>query len=598
MELLFTAINAKYIHTNPAVRGLRRRLLERFSSRQDEIEIAEYTINHRTDEILAALYRQRPKILAFSCYLWNIGMVRTLCTEYKKIAPETCIVLGGPEVSYDPEQQLKALPAADLIICGEGEYTWESLYSLLSGDSVSVERLREIPGIAYREKGSVIVTGAPAPVALDDIPFCYTEEELQSGRILYYETTRGCPFQCQYCLSSAEHGVRYRSLAQVFSDLDRFLDAKVPQVKLVDRTFNCSKSHAMAIWKYLREHDNGITNFHFELAAELLDEEELEFLSTVRPGLFQFEIGVQSTNPRTLEAIKRPADLEHLKSIVFRIHQGRNIHQHLDLIAGLPYEDFASFRQSFNDVFAMKPQQLQLGFLKLLKGTGMHRDAGKYGIIVRDTAPYEVLFTRWISFEELSFLKDIEEMVEIYCNSGRFSFSLKRLIPLFETPFDFFAGLAKFWREKGYFEVSHRNEQYYELLWHFFCETASGHPEALTSEQLKWVLKYDLCLHQKPKRVEDAVAVDLFCDYKDAVTSFFRKEENIRRYLPDYLGTDPHQIQRICHGEVFPFHPEDTSAAAQTGLMVFDYRRRTWDAKADSHWFPLVNGAFTEGNSF
>lgn len=587
MKLLLTAINTKYIHTNPAVRGLCAYLNERYPESAQDIAIAEYTINNRTDEILAALFRIRPQVLAFSCYLWNISFVRTICTEYRKIAPDTIIILGGPEVSYNPKEQLLALPAADMILCGEGEYIWGALYPLLQDGALSAQTLREISGIAFRDGEGIVVTPPAPPAQLQDVPFFYTEEELQSGRILYYETTRGCPFRCQYCLSSAERGVRYRPLEQVFADFDRFLAAKVPQVKLVDRTFNCSKQHAMAIWKYLSEHDNGITNFHFELAAELLDEEQLSFLATVRPRLFQFEIGVQSTNPKTLEAIKRPADLAHLKGIVARIHQGKNIHQHLDLIAGLPYEDLASFRKSFNDVFSMKPQQLQLGFLKLLKGTGMHRDAEKYGIVVREEAPYEVLFTNWISYEELSFLKDVEEMVEAYNNSERFRYSLAALIPLFETPFDFFAALAKFWRRNGYFEISHRNERYYELLWQFYIDAFPQEQESLSSEHLKWLLKYDLCLHQKPKKIEEAVNVDLFSQYKEIVSGFFRDEENIRTYLPDYLGTDTRQIQRICHGEIFPFCPEDPQRAPALGLMIFDYHNRTWDNRAFTHWLPV-----------
>lgn len=586
MKLLLTAINAKYIHTNPAVRGIRNRLQECFPFQKEEIQIAEYTINNRSDEILSSLFRLRPQILAFSCYLWNIGMVRTICTEYKKVAPQTIIILGGPEVSFDPVEQLNSLPAADLILCGEGEYTWERLYPVLFKDTFT-ESLHNIPGIAFRTPDEIVVTAPAEAVALENVPFCYTDEELCSGRILYYETTRGCPFQCQYCLSSSERGVRYRPLTQVFSDLDRFLNAKVPQVKLVDRTFNCSKEHAMSIWKYLKEHDNGITNFHFELAAELLDEEQLDFLATVRPRLFQFEIGVQSTNPQTLEAIHRPANLEHLRAIVARIHQGKNIHQHLDLIAGLPFEDLASFRQSFNDVFSMNPQQLQLGFLKLLKGTGMYRDAKKYGIVVRDSAPYEVLFTRWISFEELNLLKDIEEMVESFYNSGRFRFSINQLLTFFPTAFDFFRKLAVFWRKNEHFDVSHRNEQYYELLWQFFENTLAKKSETLTSEQLKWLLKYDLCLHQKPKRIEASVAVDLFPIYKGQASAFFCQEENIRRYLPDYLGINPHQIMRVCHCEIFPFHPEDPNRKNEIGLMIFDYQNREWDGNAHTQWFPL-----------
>jgi len=591
MKLLLIAINSQYIHTNPAVRILHQRLKQKYPQAAEQTQTAEFTINQRDDDILGAIYRLYPDALGFSCYLWNISIVRRLCTEYRKINPSAVIFLGGPEVSYNAQEELQGLPAADFILCGEGEYTIEKVYPLLSHWETSLDEAAKIPGIAFRRGGEILWNPPGEPVQMEDVPFPYTEDELKSGRILYYETIRGCPFQCQYCLSSAEKGVRYRPLEQVFRELDRFLHAKVHQVKLVDRTFNCSKPHAMAIWKYLAEHDNGITNFHFELAAELLDEEMLSFLSTVRPGLFQFEIGVQSANPETLDAIRRPADLEHLRSVTRRIYSGGNIHQHLDLIAGLPYEGFASFADSFCQVYEMNPHQLQLGFLKLLKGTGLHRDGAKYGLVCRDTPPYEVLKTHWLSFGELLELKDIESMVETYYNSGRFQVSIAELVKRFHSPFVFYQSLAAYWRKTGAFERNHRNEQVYELLWLFFRDELS--PSKNELEGFKWLLKHDLCLHQKPKRTEENIAVSLYQDYRDKVSEFYQSTEQRERFLPSYGGIDPHQTARITHMEVYPFEPCQGIPPAwergkAAGMMLYDYRNREWNGMAAHFWIPFA----------
>ena len=590
MDILFIAVNSQYIHTNPAIRILRQRLVQRFPEAAEQTQISEFTINQRDDEILSAIYRLHPKALGFSCYLWNIAIVRRLCTEYRKIDPSAVIFLGGPEVSYDAQEELERLPSADFVLCGEGEYTIERLYPLLPCWETSLEEASCIPGIAFRYGGEIRTTPPGEPVKMEDVPFPYTEDELKSGRILYYETIRGCPFQCQYCLSSAERGVRFRPLPQAFQDFDRFLKAEVHQVKLVDRTFNCSKTHAMAVWKYLSEHDNGITNFHFELAAELLDEEMLSFLSTVRPGLFQFEIGVQSANPETLRAIRRPADMEHLRAVTQRLNSGGNIHQHLDLIAGLPYEGFASFADSFQQVYEMKPQQLQLGFLKLLKGTGLHRDGEKYGIVCRDTAPYEVLKTRWLSYGELLELKDIEAMVETYYNSGRFRRSVSELERRFQSPFVFYQSLAAYWRETGAFDQNHRNEQVYELLWLFFRDRMEPSDKEL--EGFKWLLKHDLCLHQKPKRTEENIAVNLYHPYRDKVAAFYHSPEQRERFLPSYAGIDPHQTARITHMEVYPFDPRQGLPGSFTGekaagMMLYDYQNRQWDGMAAHYWLPF-----------
>ena len=499
MKLLLTAINAKYIHSNLAVYSLRASA----GSIRDQVELAEFTINHRTGEILRDIYRKKPDVLFFSCYIWNMVYVTELTAECRKVMPGVPIWLGGPEVSYDAEQYLRAHPEVDGILCGEGEESFRRLGECYVNYRADVEHLSQIPGLVFRrnltpqkkneetvpsftehsDKSYVnyeagaweveqIQTNPPAPlIDLSTLPFPYQELTDFENRIIYYESSRGCPFSCSYCLSSIDKSVRFRSLELVLPELQFFLDRKVPQVKFVDRTFNCRKSHAMAIWRYLLDHDNGVTNFHFEIAADLLDEDELALIARMRPGLIQLEIGVQSTNPRTLEAICRKTDLDGLRDVVAKVHAGKNIHQHLDLIAGLPFEDYESFGRSFNDVYAMRPDQLQLGFLKVLKGSQMHREAEQYGIIRRALPPYEVLCTPWLPFSDVLRLKMVEEMVENYYNSHQFDETLDALVSRFPSPFAFFERLAEFYESRREEQRKHSRVQRYELLLDFIRET-------------------------------------------------------------------------------------------------------------------------------
>ena len=478
MKFLLTAINAKYIHSNLAVYSLRAAALaaapasdkhESFS-----VELAEFTINHRTEEILRDIFLRKPDVLLFSCYIWNIVYVRELAENCKKIMPEVPVWLGGPEVSYDAEKFLRENPAADGILCGEGEETFRLLAECYAAGQADTEHLAEIPGLVFREPvesaARPIRVNTPAPLPdLSALPFPYGELAEFENRIIYYESSRGCPFSCSYCLSSIEKSVRFRDIEKVCRELQFFLDRRVPQVKFVDRTFNCRKSHAMAVWSYILEHDNGITNFHFEIEAELLDEEELALLERMRPGLVQLEIGVQSANRETLKAVRRSTDLERLRSVVERIRDGKNIHQHLDLIAGLPFEDYESFGHSFDQVFALKPEQLQLGFLKVLKGAPMYEEARKYGIAYRSQPPYEVLFTPWLPFSDILRLKMIEEMVEIYYNSHQFGMTLGQLIPRFSSAFAFFEQLALYYERNQEGQKSSRVRKY-ELLLGFALE--------------------------------------------------------------------------------------------------------------------------------
>ena len=502
MKFLLTAINAKYIHSNLAVYSLRAAALAAAPASDKHepfsVELAEFTINHRTEEILRDIFLRKPDVLLFSCYIWNIVYVRELAENCKKIMPEVPVWLGGPEVSYDAEKFLRENPAADGILCGEGEETFRLLAECYAAGQADTEHLAEIPGLVFREPvesaARPIRVNTPAPLPdLSALPFPYGELAEFENRIIYYESSRGCPFSCSYCLSSIEKSVRFRDIEKVCRELQFFLDRRVPQVKFVDRTFNCRKSHAMAVWSYILEHDNGITNFHFEIEAELLDEEELALLERMRPGLVQLEIGVQSANRETLKAVRRSTDLERLRSVVERIRDGKNIHQHLDLIAGLPFEDYESFGHSFDQVFALKPEQLQLGFLKVLKGAPMYEEARKYGIAYRSQPPYEVLFTPWLPFSDILRLKMIEEMVEIYYNSHQFGMTLGQLIPRFSSAFAFFEQLALYYERNQEGQKSSRVRKY-ELLLGF----ASEHfPE--DEDRYRELLTIDYYLRERAK---------------------------------------------------------------------------------------------------
>lgn len=461
MKLLLTAINAKYIHSCLAVYDLAAYCKDLPA----HCVVKEYTINQQEEHILQSIYEEHADIIAFSCYLWNISTVTSLARELKKVAPHVKIWLGGPEVSYDAPSFLLEHPYIDMILCGEGEETFRELICCtLSGSSYE-----QVCGITYRtsddENISAIRSTPPRPyIDMDRIPFIYEDFSAFVNKIIYYETSRGCPFSCSYCLSSVDKRVRFRSLSLVLPELQKFLDARVPQVKFVDRTFNCRHEHAYAIWSYIKEHDNGVTNFHFEISADLLKEEDFLLFETMRPGLIQLEIGVQSTNPETITAILRSMQLAPLKKAVARIHSFGNIHQHLDLIAGLPNETYDQFRESFNEVYAMQPDQLQLGFLKVLKGSYMAQHAKEYDLVTLDRAPYEVLSTRWLSYDDVLRLKGIEEMVEIYYNSGQFSRTLSYVLPFFDDAISFYETLASYYKGNNLFDRKHTRLMRYEIL--------------------------------------------------------------------------------------------------------------------------------------
>ena len=464
MKILLVAINAKYIHSNLAIYSLKAAAGEY----RDSIALAEYTINHQRDVILEDIYKHRAQVVCFSCYIWNITYVESIAREFHKLCPEVPIWAGGPEVSFEVEPFLRQHPCFKGVVIGEGETTFWELCRYYQEEG---RHLSDIPGLAYREgDGTIRFTGPREITDMSGIPFCYDKMSDFTNRIVYYESSRGCPFSCSYCLSSVDKALRFRDIDLVKKELLFFIQQKVPQVKFVDRTFNCNHGHAMEIWRFIKEQDLGVTNFHFEISADLITREELEVLNGMRPGLVQLEIGVQSTNEVTIHEIHRNMKLERVKEVVRAIRQGGNIHQHLDLIAGLPYEDFKSFRNSFDEIYALWPNQLQLGFLKVLKGSYMYDHREEYGILFHSDPPYEVIQTNWLSYDELIRIKRVEEMLEVYYNSGQFQVTMKLISAMASSPFDFFLQLGEFYEEKGYLSMSHTRIRRCEILLKFFEE--------------------------------------------------------------------------------------------------------------------------------
>ena len=542
MKILLVACNAKYIHSNLAVYDLQAYA----SDYADHIVLKEYTINQQKDDIMRDIYLEHPDVVCVSCYIWNLSFVKELMADLIKILPGADFWAGGPEVSYDAEKFLTENSEFKGVMVGEGEETFKEL----AGHYVekNPQDLKNMTGICYRDGDQIIHNGRRQIMDLSSIPFIYKDLSEFKNRIIYYESSRGCPFSCSYCLSSIDKKLRFRDTETVKKELQFFIDNKVPQVKFVDRTFNCKHDHAMAIWKYINEHDNGVTNFHFEISADLLREEELQEMSTMRPGLIQLEIGVQSTNPDTIKAIHRTMDFEKLKGIVDRIHSFGNIHQHLDLIAGLPYEDYDSFRHSFNDVYALKPQQLQLGFLKVLKGSHMMEMCREYGIVYKTQEPYEVLSTKWLDYDHVLKLKTVENMVEVYYNSGQFQNTLEYLENFFQDAFSIYERLGSFYMEKGYGDVSHTRMRRYEILLEFLEDV----PE-ISMDQVKDQMVYDLYLRENLK----------------SRPGFARDQKPFERQIWDFRKRE--KVAKNAHVEVF----------ADGKVLLFDYADRD----------PLTNNA-------
>lgn len=542
MKILLAACNAKYIHSNLAVYDLQAYA----SDYADHIVLKEYTINQQKDDIMRDIYLEHPDVVCVSCYIWNLSFVKELMADLIKILPGADFWAGGPEVSYDAEKFLTENSEFKGVMVGEGEETFKELAGYYV--EKNPQDLKDMTGICYRDGDQIIHNGWRQIMDLSSIPFIYKDLSEFKNRIIYYESSRGCPFSCSYCLSSIDKKLRFRDTETVKKELQFFIDNKVPQVKFVDRTFNCKHDHAMAIWKYINEHDNGVTNFHFEISADLLREEELQEMSTMRPGLIQLEIGVQSTNPDTIKAIHRTMDFEKLKGIVDRIHSFENIHQHLDLIAGLPYEDYDSFRHSFNDVYALKPQQLQLGFLKVLKGSHMMEMCREYGIVYKTQEPYEVLSTKWLDYDHVLKLKTVENMVEVYYNSGQFQNTLEYLENFFQDAFSIYERLGSFYMEKGYGDVSHTRMRRYEILLEFLEDV----PE-ISMDQVKDQMVYDLYLRENLK----------------SRPGFARDQKPFERQIWDFRKRE--KVAKNAHVEVF----------ADGTVLLFNYADRD----------PLTNNA-------
>lgn len=542
MKILLVACNAKYIHSNLAVYDLQAYA----SDYADHIVLKEYTINQQKDDIMRDIYLEHPDVVCVSCYIWNLSFVKELMADLIKILPGADFWAGGPEVSYDAEKFLTENSEFKGVMVGEGEETFKELAGYYV--EKNPQDLKNMTGICYRDGDQIIHNGWRQIMDLSSIPFIYKDLSEFKNRIIYYESSRGCPFSCSYCLSSIDKKLRFRDTETVKKELQFFIDNKVPQVKFVDRTFNCKHDHAMAIWKYINEHDNGVTNFHFEISADLLREEELQEMSTMRPGLIQLEIGVQSTNPDTIKAIHRTMDFEKLKGIVDRIHSFGNIHQHLDLIAGLPYEDYDSFRHSFNDVYALKPQQLQLGFLKVLKGSHMMEMCREYGIVYKTQEPYEVLSTKWLDYDHVLKLKTVENMVEVYYNSGQFQNTLEYLEKFFPDAFSIYERLGSFYMEKGYGDVSHTRMRRYEILLEFLEDV----PE-ISMDQVKDQMVYDLYLRENLK----------------SRPGFARDQKPFERQVWDFRKRE--KVAKNAHVEVF----------ADGTVLLFNYADRD----------PLTNNA-------
>lgn len=605
MKILLTAINAKYIHSNLAVYSLQAYA----AAHGHKIERAEYTINNQLEDILEKIYRQKPDVLLFSCYIWNIEYVKELVSEFHKLRPEVPIWVGGPEVSFETERFLRENPAVTGIMVGEGERTLTELcdyfeqceqdtqFTTKNREEVQTELVRahaenekrtgdlseikekmleKIDGISYRRSdGTVAIQPLRSLLPMDELPFCYANLKDFEHRIIYYESSRGCPFSCSYCLSSVDKKLRFRSLPLVYKELQFFIDAKVPQVKFVDRTFNCQHEHAMGIWKYIKEHDNGITNFHFEISADLLREDELELISDMRPGLIQLEIGVQSTNGDTIREIHRTMRLEEVYRAVNRVKAGKNIHQHLDLIAGLPFEDYQRFQQSFNDIYALHPQQLQLGFLKVLKGSYMYEHAQEYGLVYRSRPPYEVMSSKWVSYDEMLEIRLVEEMLELHYNSGQFLTYLAVLEQKYDSVFQLFLDMGHYYRSNGYLDCNHNRVHRTEIVLDF---AAAVDPER--KDVYQEALMFDLYKIEKSKS-RPVWARDLSLEKKKT-----------SRYLRAH-GME----KKYCHLERFYWIDEEGQyrQGGEPLWFLFDYETR--DSLTNEAAITVITEAQMEGET-
>ena len=559
MKVLLVAINAKYIHSSLAVNSIAAYNREY----SDWLDVSEYTINNDISRITADIYKRNPDVVGISCYIWNYSYVREIVGDLAKVLPGMIIWLGGPEVSFNAKDILAANTGVFGIVRGEGEETWKELLSFYLKGTPNPEG---ILGITYRREDGIVDNPERPPIQMDDIPLCSDETSDFKNRIIYYEGSRGCPFKCSYCLSSMDCRLRFKSLDKIKEELLYYIENEVPQVKFTDRTFNCNHEYAKSIWRFLIDKDKGKTNFHFEVAADLLDEEEVDIITHMRKGLIQLEIGVQTTNPQALQAIHRHSDFGEVSRIVKALKDSGRLHLHLDLIAGLPHEGYESFKKSFDDVYSLRPHELQLGFLKVLKGSEMYERSREFGIIYREEPPYEVLSTKDISYGEILKLKAVEEMLSVYYNSRQFDKTILLLEREYRSPFDLYLNLAEFYEDRGLSDISHSRMSRYNHLRDFIIYKGFGNL-ALFEE----AMIYDLYARENLKSRPDWAK-----EHKD-VTSFYTDEKN-KSLFTEYEGYTPKQIMRMTHIEHFrvDFTKWRDRVNLDTGEtdVLFDYKVR------------------------
>lgn len=521
MKVLLTAINSKFVHSNLAVRYLKA-----FTEDMNyQCKIREFSINDRDEKILEEIIKEKADVIAFSTYIWNIEVVKRLSNLIKLIDKDIKIVYGGPEVSYDSLNILKELPG-DYVIQGEGEKTYREFIEYLLGD----RDVRDIRGLYFKDGCEVISNGNRPLMNMEEIVFPYEEDENLDNKIVYYEASRGCPFNCKYCLSSTTHGVRFLSVERVKKELQYFIDKKVRLVKFVDRTFNCNFKFSMAIWEFLINAET-TTQFHFEISADILKPQELELLRKAPKDRFQFEVGVQTTNDDVLNRINRFVNFSDIKEKVVELLEIKNIKQHLDLIAGLPGEDMISFKKSFNDVYSIGPEEIQLGFLKLLRGSSMREEAEEYGMKYSPYPPYEILQTKDVSYDELLTLKKVESMVDKYYNSQKFNNIIKFLINSFDTPYDFYLELGNYFDKKGYFDRNIGNSEYYKVFLDFNMDITK-----LDSEVLRDIIKYDYLMFNKRRGMPEFLGRGLEKWQENEIKDLLREEYSFREnYIESFI---------------------------------------------------------------
>jgi len=567
MKTLIVAVNSKFIHSSLAVHYLKTVCDED----EGEIKVLEYTINDQKDKVLASIYSENANAVAFSCYIWNYEYIKDIIADLKALMPHVKIILGGPEVSYNPAEIMDEIQNADYIIAGEGEEAFPLLLKHISLEK-NENDMASIKGLAFRKEGKVFYDhGYNIIHELQNIPSPYSDEMLNSlgpNRILYYESSRGCPFSCSYCISSTFDGVRYFNIDKVKGDILKFIKRKVKQVKFVDRTFNCNKNRANEILEFVIE-NGGDTNFHFEVAGDLFDEKTLNLLKKAPKGLIQFEIGIQTVNLQTLDSISRKTDLDKLFYNVKKLLDLGNIHIHVDLIAGLPMEGYDSFKNSFNTVFDLKSHQLQLGFLKLLKGSRIRNEADAYKYVYKKKAPYEILGNMFLSYEKIIKLKEIEELVERYYNSGKFQRSLEYLIKTTgKSAFEFFDDLSLYWKENGLYERSISSRELYTILINYLTST-----ESADMSKVNELLKFDFLstdsTNNLPKEVNRESHIN-----NDRIFAFLKKDENIKKYLPHFEGILPKNIFKHIHIELFLFDMTENALPPAETAILYDYSIR------------------------